>query len=266
MASTLLVPARTVRLISSRVSSFVHILICVLLVAPAVRMHAQEQPPPTDASSQPQAAPEQPVDDKAAGEQPVDDKTGGEDKRDKSDHMFGVLPNYSTVEGNRQVPPITAGQAFHMAALNTFDPYVFPFVGVVAALGVGQGSINYTRRYATALADNSIGNFMTSAILPSLLHQDPRYFELGAGGFWHRASYAASRSLVTRSRSGAAQFNVSEIGGNGIAAMISNAYYQPADRNALGVVTRWGSQVMWDTLSNELKEFWPDVRRKLHHQ
>ena len=153
-----------------------------------------------------------------------------------------------------------------MAALNSFDPYVFPFVGVVAALGVGQGTTNYTRRYATALADNSIGNFMTSAVLPSLLHQDPRYFELGAGSFWHRASYAASRSLVTRSRSGGAQFNVSEIGGNGIAAMISNAYYQPADRNALGVLTRWGSQVMWDTLSNELKEFWPDVRRKLHHQ
>jgi len=143
---------------------------------------------------------------------------------------------------------------------------VFPFVGVVAALGVGQGTTNYPRRYATALADNSIGNFMTTAVLPSLLHQDPRYFELGAGSVWHRAGYAASRSLVTRSRSGRAQFNVSEIGGNAIAAMISNAYYQPADRNALGVLTRWGSQVMWDTLSNELKEFWPDVRRKLHHQ
>jgi hypothetical protein len=267
MASTLLVPPRTVRLIRSRVSSFVHILICVLLVAPVVPAYAQEQPPPTDASPQPQAA-DQPVDDKAtaAGEQLVEDKAAGDDKRDKPDRVFGVLPNYSTVEGNRQVPPITAGQAFHMAALNSFDPYVFPFVGVVAALGVGQGTTNYTRRYATALADNSIGNFMTSAVLPSLLHQDPRYFELGAGSFWHRAGYAASRSLVTRSRAGRPQFNVSEIGGNGIAALISNAYYQPVDRNALGVVTRWGSQVMWDTLSNELKEFWPDVRRKLHHQ
>jgi hypothetical protein len=276
MASTLLVPARTVRLSSSRVSSFVHILICVLLVAPAVRARAQEQPPPTEASPQPQVAGEQPaddkaagaqvVDDKAAGEQLVDDKAAGDDKRDKPDRVFGVLPNYSTVEGNHQAPPITARRAFTMAALNSFDPYVFPFVGVVAALGVGQGTTNYTRRYATALADNSIGNFMTTAVLPSLLHQDPRYFELGAGSIWHRAGYAASRSLVTRSRSGGAQFNVSEIGGNGIAAMISNAYYQPADRNAIGVLTRWGSQVMWDTLSNELKEFWPDVRRKLHHQ
>jgi hypothetical protein len=245
-----------VRLIPFRLSSFIHILICVLLVSPAVRARAQDQPPPTEVSPQLQAA----------EEQPSEDQTGSDDQRHKPERVFGVLPNYSTVEGHRQVPPITTRAAFTMAGLNSFDPYVFPFVGVVAALGVGQGTTSYTRRYATAMADNSIGNFMTTAVLPSLLHQDPRYFELGAGSLWRRVGYAASRSVVTRSRSGGAQFNVSEIGGNGIAAMISNAYYQPADRNALGVLTRWGSQVMWDTLSNELKEFWPDVRRRLHHQ
>jgi hypothetical protein len=245
-----------VRLIPFRLSSFVHILICVLLVAPTVPARAQDQPPPTEVSRQLQAA----------EEPPGTDETGSDDNGDKPNRVFGVLPNYSTVEAHRQVPPITTRRAFTMAGLNSFDPYVFPFVGVVAALGIGQGTTSYTRRYATAMADNSIGNFMTTAVLPSLLHQDPRYFELGAGGLWHRVGYAASRSVVTRSRSGGAQLNVSEIGGNAIAAMISNAYYQPADRNALGVLTRWGSQVMWDTLSNELKEFWPDVRRKLHRQ
>jgi hypothetical protein len=248
-----------VRLIPFRLSSFVKILICVLVVSSAVPARAQDQPPPTQVSLQLQAAEEQPGGDGTVS----DDK---DDKGDKPNRVFGVLPNYSTVEGHRQVPPITTRRAFTMAGLNSFDPYVFPFVGVVAALGVGQGTTSYTRRYATAMADNSIGNFMTTAVLPSLLHQDPRYFELGAGGLWHRVGYAASRSVVTRSRSGGAQLNVSEIGGNAIAAMISNAYYQPADRNALGVLTRWGSQVMWDTLSNELKEFWPDVRRKLHRQ
>jgi hypothetical protein len=149
-----------------------------------------------------------------------------------------------------------------MAALNTFDPYVFPFVGVVAGLNRGTGS--YTDHYATSLADNSIGNFMTSAILPTALHQDPRYFELGHGGFLRRAAYALSRSVVTRSRSGQAQFNYSELGGNAIAAGLSNAYYAPIDRTVNATLTRWGMQVMWDTLSNELKEFWPDIRQKLH--
>jgi hypothetical protein len=244
------------RPIRLRLSSFFHTLVCVLLVSPAAGARAQELAP-IDASPLPQV-----VADRPSEEEP----TAADEQAHKPDRMFGVLPNYSTVEGAHQVSPITTKQAFMMAAQNTFDPYVYPFVGVVAALGVGQTTIKFPRRYATAMTDNVIGNFMTTAVLPSLLHQDPRYFELGTGSFLHRAAYAASRSVITRSRSGARQFNVSEIGGNGLAAMFSNVYYPSADRSALGVATRWGSQVMWDTLSNELKEFWPDVRRKIHHQ
>jgi hypothetical protein len=183
----------------------------------------------------------------------------------KPDRVFGVLPNYTTVEKGNAVQPITMKLAFTMAAKNSFDVYVFPFVGVVTALGVGQGGGTYERRYVTALADNTIGNFMTTAILPSALHQDSRYFELGVGNVWHRAWYAATRSLVTRSRTSHPEFNVSEIGGNALAAVISNAYYPSADRSLRSTATRWGTQVMWDTLANELKEFWPDIRRGFRH-
>ncbi len=77
-------------------------------------------------------------------------------------------------------------------------------------------------------------------------------------------AYAASRSVITRGRSGRAQFNVSEIGGNALAATVSNLYDTPSERDVSGTLTRWGMQVMWDTLSNEMKEFWPDIRSKLH--
>jgi len=106
--------------------------------------------------------------------------------------------------------------------------------------------------------------FLTTAIVSSLLGQDPRYFQSGEGRALHRVGYAASRSVVTRGASGRPQFNVSEIGGNGIAAEISNLYYPADSRSLSDVMTRWGMQVMWDTLSNELKEFWPDIRRKIH--
>jgi hypothetical protein len=82
---------------------------------------------------------------------------------------------------------------------------------------------------------------------------------------WHRAGYAASRTFITRSRSGQTQFNLSGIGGNAAAAGVSNLYYPSEDRSLTQTLTRWGMQVMWDALSNELKEFWPDVRRKIHH-
>jgi hypothetical protein len=178
-------------------------------------------------------------------------------------HMFGVLPNYTTVEEGAPASRITTTQTFQMATLSSFDPYVFPFMGVVTAMNHAPNQ-SYAQRYVTSLADNSIGNFLTTAVLPLAIGQDPRYFESGTGSLPRRVAYAASRSVITRGRSGRPQFNVSEIGGNALAATVSNLYYTPSERTVTGTLTRWGMQVMWDTLSNEMKEFWPDIRAKLH--
>src|SRR5262249_22714278 len=105
--------------------------------------------------------------------------------------------------------------------------------------------------------------FLTSAIVPSLTKQDSRYFRSGEGGVFRRIAYAASRSIVTRTRSGHGAFNISEVGGNLAAAGGSNLYHDPADRTSAGTMSRWGLQVMGDTLGNELKEFWPDIHAKL---
>lgn len=192
-------------------------------------------------------------------DQPSTDKDQGK----APDRIFGVLPNYTTVDRATPFAPIGTKQMFHLAALSTFDPYVYPFVGFVAALGAGEGSANFGRRYATAFADNAIGNFMTTAIMPSLVRTDPRYFELGSGSGLHRAGYALSRIVLTRSREGAPRFNFAEIGGNGAAAALSNLYYLPQNQSLSNTLTRWGSQILWDAASNELKEFWPDIRRRI---
>src|SRR5215470_18386294 len=131
--------------------------------------------------------------------------------------LFGVLPNYMTVD-NVRVPNQTTHDSFRAAALGSFDPVVFPFIGVMTLAGTGSADANYETRYSRAFADNAIGNFMTTAIVPSLTHEDSRYFRRGAGGVFSRLAYAASRSVVTRGRSGGARFNVSEIGGTAAAA------------------------------------------------
>jgi hypothetical protein len=194
---------------------------------------------------------------------PADAGATGDKRPPASTHMFGVLPNYTTVEEGGTTSRLTTKATFQMAALSSFDPYVFPFVGAVTFLNHAPGQ-SYGRRYATSLADNSIGNFLTTAVMPSALGQDPRYYESGKGSLPRRLAYAASRSVITRGRSGQAQFNVSELGGNAIAAAVSNLYYTPSQRTVTGTLTRWGMQVMWDTLSNEMKEVWPDIRAKLH--
>lgn len=183
-----------------------------------------------------------------------------------------MLPNYTTVEGAATVTPITSGQSFKMAALDSFDPFVYPLFGFIAAVGQAQnnppewggGWHGYSRRYGAAFADNTVCSLITTGVMPSLLKQDPRYYQGRATGFVHRLAYAASRSAVTRSRTGARQFNLSEIGGTLVVANISNLYYPSDERNTHDTLVRWGTQAMWDTVANELKEFWPDIRQMLH--
>ena len=179
------------------------------------------------------------------------------------DRVLGFLPNYGTVEPNASVSPASPRWMFEATAKNTFDPVVFAFTTVTA--GIGQGHTTpYPARYATSFADNAIGNFMTSDVFPSVLGQDPRYYERGRGGYFRRAAYAASRIAVTRSSSGRPEFNYSEVAGNLTASVIANVYHPQPDRSLTDTVTRWGTQILWDALSNELKEFWPDIRRRLH--
>jgi hypothetical protein len=159
-----------------------------------------------------------------------------------------------------------------MAALDSFDPFVYPLFGFIAEVSQlqnkpaswGRGLHGYVRRYGAAFGDNTVCSLVTTGLMPSLLKQDPRYYQGRATGFVHRLAYSASRSVVTKSRTtGNPQFNLSEVGGTLIVANISNAYYPKEERNVTSTLIRWGTQAMWDTVANELKEFWPDIRKKL---
>ena len=129
----------------------------------------------------------------------------------------------------------------------------------------GQGVAGYARYAATSYADFVIGDYMTEAIYPTLLHQDPRYFRRGRGSGWTRFGYALGQIFWTHNDSGRTQFNYSEIVGNSTAVAISNAYYQDS-RTARDAAGKLGIQLGVDAASNVLKEFWPDIKRTLQHR
>jgi hypothetical protein len=189
------------------------------------------------------------------------------------DRLFWTMPNFLTMENAENIPPLTSGDKFKVVGRSLIDPSEFVLIGFVAGLGqasnsnpsYGQGAEGYGKRYATAYADNAIENFMASAALPSLLHQDPRYYQLGHGGFLRRTGHAISRVVMTRSDSGQSQFNYSEVFGAGMAAAISTYSYHPESERGVGtVISVWGTQIGWDVGTYMLKEFWPDLRRKHH--
>jgi hypothetical protein len=124
----------------------------------------------------------------------------------------------------------------------------------------GQGGAGFGRYFGAAYGDFLFGDYMTEAVFPSLLHQDPRYFRRGSGSGWSRAGYAIGQIFWTHRDSGGTQFNYSELIGNSTAVAISNAYY--ADRTASDAVSKLGIQLGVDMAGNMLKEFWPELERK----
>jgi hypothetical protein len=187
-----------------------------------------------------------------------------------NERLFWVLPDFYLIENVRSLPPLSVGAKFKVCARSSFDYIEYPVYGMLAGIslaenaepGYGRGAAGYGKRYGAAFADGTIEGFMTGAILPSILRQDPRYYQLGKGGFWRRTGYAVSRIFVTHADSGKIQFNASEIVGGALSAGISTYSYHPRDqrtvRNSLSV---WGSQVGYDTISIVFTEFWPDIRR-----
>jgi hypothetical protein len=187
--------------------------------------------------------------------------------------IFGVLPNYRTANESAVYVPITPKQKFTIATKDSFD---YPLLGLAAFIAAegqlnnshpefGQGGAGYGRRVGTAYADQAIGNMLTEGIFPSMLHEDPRYFRRGYGGVWSRTFYAATRVFVTRTDSGGTRFNFSEVVGNATGTAMSNAYY-PDGRNVVDNVQKLGTQIGIDAVSQVLKEFWPDVKRRLLHR
>jgi hypothetical protein len=194
-------------------------------------------------------------------------------KEDK--HMLGVVPNYATVnQPQKTFEPLTVGQKFVQANHDTFDPFNWVIAGVYAGVYQwqhdypqwGQGTAAYWKRYGATFADGAISTYITEGVLPTLLHEDPRYFRLGDGTKWHRIVYAMSRVLITKTDKGCWRFNNSEIEGNLIAAAIANAYYPSENRSLGDTMNKFGINVVSDAGFNVLREFWPDMRRKVLHR
>jgi hypothetical protein len=188
-----------------------------------------------------------------------------EDKR-----IFGVIPNNRTTEESNPFHTISAKEKLTIAAKDSFDWPVFPTAAAFAGLyqiegqnpSFGQGVKGYALRFATAYADQTIGNIMTEGLVPIVTHEDPRYFRRGEGSVLARTGSALKQIVVTRTDSNGHTFNFSEWGGNAAAVAISNAYY-PDTRTASDNVERLLIACGTDAFSNVLKEFWPDVKKKL---
>lgn len=222
----------------------------------------------TGGSGAPAVSPDDPPGElSAAGDAPSSIKATTEPPGGK--RIFGFLPNYRTVDESTVTGSLTTGQKFRIASRDSFDFRLVVFSAGLAGIGqwsnqnptFGQGVRGFTRRLATNVSDQAIGNIMAEGLFPAVLHEDPRYYRRGTGSVWSRTGYAITRIFVTHTDSGKLRFNYSEWSGNAATTAISNVYY--SDGRTVGAnVGKLVEQVSLDALGQVLKEFWPDIKRK----
>ncbi|MGA9509628.1 MAG: carboxypeptidase-like regulatory domain-containing protein [Candidatus Sulfotelmatobacter sp.] len=161
-------------------------------------------------------------------------------KVEEQQRIFGFIPNF-LVQYDANAAPLTAKMKFRLAAKVAFDPVTLGGVAVFAAANQAgntpnyrQGAIGYAERYGAAYANGFTDIMIGGAILPSLLHQDPRYFYQGSGTNGSRVFHALTSPFVCKGDNGQWQPNYSTIGGDLAAASLSNAYY-PASNRGVGL-------------------------------
>jgi hypothetical protein len=185
---------------------------------------------------------------------------------EEKQRVFGIIPNFYVVY-DRNAVPLTPKLKFRLALKTSTDPVTFlgaAFVAIVdQAAGTphyGGGIKGYGQRfganYANGLTDIMIGG----AILPSLLHQDPRYFYRGTGTTKSRTFYALRTPFVAKGDNGHWQPNYSGLGGYLASGAIANIYYPNSNRGPGLVFSTTAIDIAADMANSIIQEF---VLRKL---
>ncbi len=230
------------------------------------QVHPETEEP---AASQPGNPPadSKPSDIKATGQAP-------NPSQQQPKRILGLMPNYRAVSAGAIPPPPTPGEALRIATQNSFDYSSFVFVGITSAMAessrahpqLGSGISGFGRYYWRGFVDKTDGNYLVIFALPTVFHQDERYYAMGEGSILRRAIYAASRILITPDYHGHNSFNASEIFGRGIAQAISASYYPTQDRTAGALAVKYGWAMGRDALTNVFREFWPDIATHVLHR
>jgi hypothetical protein len=159
-------------------------------------------------------------------------------KAEEKQRVFGIIPNFY-VNYDQNAEPLTAKMKFQLALKVSADPVTAAGVLFVASARqaansphYGQGWGAYGERVGAITADGFSDIMIGGAILPSLLHQDPRYFYQGTGTTGSRIRHAMLSPFVARYDNGKWGPNYSSLGGDLASSGLANLYYPKSNRGA----------------------------------
>lgn len=166
---------------------------------------------------------------------------------------------------------LDASEKFHLFTQDTIEPVTFIGAAFDAGLAqaenndpsFGQGSAGYAKRYGAALADSASTGFFHMYLFPVVFRQDPRYYRKLEGNPPGRLGHALSHVFVAESDSGRKTFNFSEWLGTTSSVVLSNTYHPGNSRGVGAVSQRIGVNIASDAGFDVLREFWPEIVRRM---
>lgn len=181
---------------------------------------------------------------------------------EEKQRILGFVPNFYVVYDAENAAPLTTKLKFQMAYKVSVDPVSIFGAAFLAAVNQAgdtpdfqQGWKGYGQRFGAAYADGVTDIMFGGAILPSLLHQDPRYFYQGTGTTKSRLRHALLNPFVCKGDNGRWQPNYSSMGGDLISSAISNAYYPASNRGAAFTFENFAESTGSREVSSILQEF-----------
>ena len=241
---------------------------CSLILA--VGLAAQE----TNSTGNSTASSSRQTPQKDSSSTPASSSTSRAESTQQTKRILDVIPNFRAISTTEKLPPQSVKEKFVTASEDSFDysAIFIPAMLAVYSLEVDatpefqQGAVGYGRYFWHAAVDQTSENYMVEFVVPVMTHEDTRYYTLGHGSFIKRTGYALSRAVVTRNDDAKEVFNISEVVGAGAAAGLSSLYYPSRERSLGTTGTEWGIDIAIDSAAFVVKEFWPDVNRRVFHQ
>lgn len=232
-------------------------------IGPAGESSSASQAQSTQNSSNSQAPASQ-----TGSAQSQHDKAEEELKKQEKQRVMGVMATFNTTT-NKDAAPLSPGQKLKLFFKSATDPWPFLLAGAVAGIGQaqdstpewGQGAQGYAKRFGAGYSDYFIGNFFGNAVLPSLWHEDPRYFQKGTGSPISRVLWAAASTVWCKRDNGRWGPNYANVVGNLIGSAIGRVYYPSADRTVGGTISDGFTVSAEGVVGAEVIEFWPDMVR-----
>ncbi len=129
----------------------------------------------------------------------------------------------------------------------------------------GQGWGPYGQRYAN-IEGQYVVQKTVNYLLSSALHEDNRYFGSGKHGFWPRTEYALMSSVLARNDEGKFKISISQLSGVAAGAFVARLWLPPSQSSASAALGSFGITMGGNTATSVLKEFLPDLLRRIPHK